>query len=75
MTTGIITDGDLKRLIRKNNKIDNLIIKKHMSKNPYCVEENILASDILTQMNKRKLLTSAYLIGKIEKNNWGCSYS
>ena len=55
LTTGIITDGDLKRLIRKYNKIDNLVIKKHMSKNPYCVEENMLASDILMQMNKRKI--------------------
>ena len=68
---GIITDGDLKRLIRKNNKIDNLIIKKHMSKNPYCVEENILASDILTQMNKRKITNVCVFNRKNRKKTIG----
>ena len=71
LTTGIITDGDLKRLIRKNNKIDNLIIKKHMSKNPYCVEENILASDILTQMNKRKITNVCVFNRKNRKKTIG----
>ncbi len=54
-TKGVFTDGDLKRLIRKNIKIDHLKIKNYMSKKPYCVEENTLASDVLYQMNKRKI--------------------
>jgi len=44
----------------------DLVIKKHMSKNPYCVEENMLASDILTQMNKRKI-TQACIYNKENK--------
>ena len=54
-TTGVFTDGDLKRLIRKNIKIDNLKIKKFMSKNPIVIEENTLASEALSLMNKKKI--------------------
>jgi arabinose-5-phosphate isomerase len=55
LTTGIFTDGDLKRLIQKKRKIENSKIKLFMTKNPFIVEENMLASEILFQMNKRKI--------------------
>ena len=55
LNSGIFTDGDLKRLMQKKKLIDNLKIKKFITKNPYIVEENTLASDILKQMNKRKI--------------------
>ena len=55
LTTGVFTDGDLKRLMRKNSKIDNLKIKNFMSKKPFSVEENTLASEVLAQMNKKKI--------------------
>ena len=67
ITKGVFTDGDLKRLMRKNKKIDNLKIKNHMSKKPYCVEENMLASEILTQMNRRKI-TNVCVFSKKNKN-------
>ena len=54
-TTGVFTDGDLKRLIRKNIKIDKLKIKKFMSKKPIVIEENTLASEALSLMNKKKI--------------------
>ena len=54
-TTGIFTDGDLKRLIQKKRKIDNSKIKSFITKNPFCVEENILATDVLKQMNKKQI--------------------
>ena len=54
-TTGVFTDGDLKRLMRKKNKIENLKIKNFMSKKPFSVDENTLATDILNQMNRRKI--------------------
>ena len=41
--------------MRKKIKIDHLKIKYYMSKQPYSVEENTLASDVLYQMNKRKI--------------------
>ena len=55
LNVGIFTDGDLKRLIQKKRSVDNLRIKLFMKKNPFIVEENTLASEILTQMNKRKI--------------------
>ena len=53
-TTGIFTDGDLKRLMQKKRRIENNKIKLFMSKRPFVVEENMLASEILFQMNKKK---------------------
>jgi len=55
LTTGVFTDGDLKRLMQKKKKIDNIIIKSYMTKNPYKVEENSLATDVLSLMNKKKI--------------------
>jgi arabinose-5-phosphate isomerase len=66
LNTGIFTDGDLKRLIQKKRSVNNLKIKSVMTKKPYIVEENTLASDILTQMNKKKI-TSVCVYNK--KNN------
>ena len=56
LTTGIFTDGDLKRLMQKKKlKINNLRLKTFMTKKPFMVEKNNLAIDILKQMNKRKI--------------------
>ena len=55
LTTGVFTDGDLKRLIQKRRKIGNFRIKSFITKNPFCVEENILATDVLKQMNKKQI--------------------
>ena len=55
LTTGVFTDGDLKRLIQKKKNIKNLKIKSFMTRNPYIVEEKMLASDVLHQMNKKKI--------------------
>ena len=55
LTTGVFTDGDLKRLIQKKRKIDNSKIKSFITKNPFSVEENILATDVLKLMNKKKI--------------------
>ena len=66
-TKGIFTDGDLKRLMQKKNKIDKSKIKFYMTKNPFCVEENMLASEVLSQMNKRKI-TNVCVYNKKNKN-------
>ena len=55
LTTGVFTDGDLKRLMQRRRKIDHLKIKSLITKNPYSVEENTLALEILTFMNKKKI--------------------
>ena len=55
LNLGIFTDGDLKRLIQKKREIENVKIKLFMTKKPYIVEQNALATEILSQMNKRKI--------------------
>ncbi len=55
LNTGVFTDGDLKRLMQKKKLIDNIKIKLFMTKNPYIVEKDTMAADILNQMNKRKI--------------------
>lgn len=71
LTTGIFTDGDLKRLMQKKRNIKNLRLKNFMNKNPFMVEKNILALDILKQMNKRKITNVCiYEKGNKKKNNW-----
>ena len=55
LTKGIFTDGDLKRLMQKRKVINNLKIKNFITKNPFVVKSNTLATDILIQMNKRKI--------------------
>jgi len=55
LNVGIFTDGDLKRLMQKKKVIGNFKIKLFMTKNPYIIEENALATDILAFMNKKKI--------------------
>jgi len=55
LNVGIFTDGDLKRIMQKKRRIEKVKIKKFMTKNPFIVEENMLASEILSQMNKKKI--------------------
>ena len=55
ITKGIFTDGDLKRLMQKKREINNFKIKKFMTKKPFIVEKNMLISDILSLMNKKKI--------------------
>ena len=55
LNTGVFTDGDLKRLLRKKRNINNLKIKNFMTKKPMSVNENMLASEALSIMNKKKI--------------------
>ena len=54
-TSGIITDGDLKRIAQKYNNFENIIIKKVMKKNPVSVGEDTLAASALSIMNSKKI--------------------
>ena len=54
-TSGIITDGDIKRIAQKYSNFDNLELKKVMTKDPLSVEENTLAASALSLMNTKKI--------------------
>ena len=66
LTKGVFTDGDLKRLMKKRNNIGNLKIKNFMSRKPFSLDKNTLASDVLYQMNKRKV-TNVCIYSKEDK--------
>jgi arabinose-5-phosphate isomerase len=47
---GIITDGDLRRMLEKEESFEQLNARDIMSKNPFTVDENVLAVDALDTM-------------------------
>ena len=54
-TTGIITDGQIRRAIQKNKDLQNLPIKKVMTLNPISVSKDMLAAKALSLMNSKKI--------------------
>ena len=65
-TIGVITDGDLKRAIEKNNDIKDIKLKKIMTKNPISIDQNELAAKALSLMTSKKKL-QVYVYTKIRK--------
>ncbi len=59
--TGIITDGDLRRLLERTLEIKDLTAKDIMSRKPKVLKENYLASFALQQMENYKI-TSLIII-------------
>ena len=55
ISTGIITDGQIRRISQKNNNLHNLKVKKVMTKNPIKVNKEMLASKALSIMNEKKI--------------------
>ena len=55
LTTGILTDGDLKRLSNLNQNFIKLNVKNVMKKNPISVDKNMLAAQALSLMNMKKI--------------------
>ena len=55
ITSGILTDGDLKRLTQKHGNIHNLKIKSVMKKKPITVSEDLLAAQALSIINGKKI--------------------
>ena len=54
-TSGILTDGDIKRLSNSKINYKNLRIKQVMKKNPISVNKNMLAAQALSIMNTKKI--------------------
>ena len=65
-TTGIFTDGDVKRVIQKNIDLKKNSIKNFMTENPLSIEKNKLAVDALSLMNSKKI-TSLCVFNKKQK--------
>lgn len=53
--SGIITDGDLRRMLEKNLVTTHIIAKDIMTKNPQAIESTQLAVDALDMMRKKNI--------------------
>jgi arabinose-5-phosphate isomerase len=67
ITTGIITDGQIRRLNTTNNSLQDLTVKKVMTPNPISIEKDMLAEKALSLMNAKKI-TSLCVHSKKNKN-------
>ena len=54
-TTGIITDGQVRRISQKNNNLHHLKVKKVMTKNPIKIDKEMLAIKALSIMNSKRI--------------------
>ena len=54
-TTGIITDGQIRKLNSKNINLNSLKVKNVMTRNPVKIEKNTLATKALSIMNEKKI--------------------
>ena len=55
LTTGIITDGQIRRFSSKNINLNSLKVKDVMTKNPIKIDKNTLATKALAIMNEKKI--------------------
>lgn len=67
---GIITDGDIRRLLEKNVDIYDLNVCDIMTKSPTLIDENVLAVEIIRKLRK-KGINSAPIVDK-DKKLVGC---
>ena len=54
-TSGILSDGDIKRIIQKNQSYQNLPLKKVMKLNPISIDQDMLATKALSMMQTNKI--------------------
>tara|TARA_B100000963_G_scaffold360260_1_gene390484 strand:+ start:2981 stop:3961 length:981 start_codon:yes stop_codon:yes gene_type:complete len=54
-TTGIITDGQIRRISEKSKDLKTLKVKDVMTKDPISVDRNVLAAKALALMNSKRI--------------------
>ena len=67
VTTGIVTDGQVRKLSSKNIYLSLLKVKDVMTKNPIKIEKDTLATKALSIMNEKKI-TSLCVYNQKKKN-------
>ena len=70
-TTGIITDGQIRRFNSKNVNFDLLKVRNVMTKNPIKIEKNTLVTKALSIMNENKITSLCVYDGKKKSNTIG----
>ena len=54
-TSGIVTDGQVRRITQKNSNFYSLPVKRIMTKKPISIDKNELAAKALSMMNSKKI--------------------
>ena len=70
-TTGIITDGQIRRASQKNKDLQDLTVKKVMTLNPVSVNADMLAAKALSLMNFKKITSLCVHSKKNQKKTIG----
>ena len=70
-TTGIITDGQIRRASQKNKDLQNLTVSKVMTLNPVSVNADMLAAKALSLMNFKKITSLCVHSKKNKKKTIG----
>ena len=70
-TTGIITDGQIRRANLKNYNLHTLKVKKIMTKNPITIDKESLAIKALSLMNNKKITSLCAVNPKNKKKTVG----
>ncbi len=70
-TSGIVTDGDFKRIAQKFANFEQLKISKVMTKNPITIDKDKLATSALSVMNSRKITSLCVNESKNRKRTIG----
>jgi len=70
-TTGIITDGQIRRFTEKKIDFDLFPVKKIMTKKPIFIDKNELAAKALEVMNNKKITSLIVVNKKVPKRTIG----
>jgi len=71
ITTGIITDGQIRRFNAMSNNLQDLSVKKVMAKNPVSINQDTLAEKALSIMNTKKITSLCVHKDKNKKKTVG----
>jgi len=66
-TTGLLSDGDVKRIIQKNKNLESIAVKKVMTSNPITINKNVLAIKALLLMQTKNVTSLCVSSGKSTK--------
>jgi len=71
ITTGIITDGQIRRFNETNNNLQDLTVKRVMTSNPISIDKDELAEKALSIMNSKKITSLCVHSKKNKKETIG----
>ncbi|RPG12737.1 MAG: KpsF/GutQ family sugar-phosphate isomerase [Pelagibacteraceae bacterium TMED232] len=70
-TTGIITDGNIRKLRQRNIDFQKTLVKDVMTKNPITISSESLATKALRIMNEKKITSLCVIKGNISNKTTG----